>query len=144
MRELPNHTNDICFCPLSGILDVIAKKWALLIIAILGNEGERGFNELKKELGCISPKPLSDTLKKLERIGLVSKRVMATSPPSVKYSLTPDGMELREHLIPMLVWVSKRGGQDLPGCPIKAKRSLHAVSIPEMDESIPGREDQDT
>jgi DNA-binding HxlR family transcriptional regulator len=88
MRELPNHTNDICFCPLSGILDVIAKKWALLIIAILGNEGERGFNELKKELGCISPKPLSDTLKKLERIGLVSKRVMATSPPSVKYSLT--------------------------------------------------------
>ena len=144
MVELPNHSNDICFCPLSGILDVIAKKWALLIIAILGNEGERGFNELKKELGSISPKPLSDTLKNLERIGLVSKRVMATSPPSVKYSLTPDGLELRDHLIPMLVWVSKRGGEDMPGCPIKAKRSLHPVSKTGMGESIPGREDQST
>jgi DNA-binding HxlR family transcriptional regulator len=114
--------DDLCFCPLSGILDVIAKKWALLIIAILGNEGEKGFNELKRELGCISPKPLSDTLKNLERIGLVSKKIMETSPPTVKYSLTSDGRELREHLIPMLVWVSKRGGEDLPGCPIKHKK----------------------
>lgn len=111
--------NDICFCPLFGILDVIAKKWALLIIAILGNEGEKGFNELKKELGRISPKPLSDTLKNLERIGLVNKNVLETSPPTVKYSLTAEGRELRGHLIPMLVWVSERGGQEMPGCPIK-------------------------
>ena len=80
MKELPSHTDDICFCPLHGVLDVIAKKWALLIIAILGNEGERGFNELKKDLGFISPKPLSDTLKNLERIGLVSKKVRALLP----------------------------------------------------------------
>lgn len=113
-------SDDVCFCPLFGILDVIAKKWALLIIAILGNEGEKGFNELKKELGCISPKPLSDTLKNLERIGLVNRKIMETSPPTVKYSLTPDGRVLREHLIPMLVWVSERGGQEMPGCPIKA------------------------
>ena len=51
MKKPPNSSNGICFCPLFGILDVIAKRWALLIIAILGNEGERGFNELKKELG---------------------------------------------------------------------------------------------
>lgn len=108
----------ICFCPLTGLLDVVAKKWALLIIAILGNEGEKGFNELKRELGCISPKPLSDTLKNLERIGLVDKRVQDTSPPTVRYSLTPDGRELREHLVPLLVWVSKHGGHEMPGCPI--------------------------
>lgn len=111
---------DICFCPLSGILDVVAKKWALLIIAILGNEGEKGFNELKRELVSISPKPLSDTLKNLERFGLVQKRIVDTSPPSVKYSLTPDGNEFREYLVPMLLWVSRKGGTDLPGCPIKA------------------------
>jgi DNA-binding HxlR family transcriptional regulator len=122
MKETPIVTEDICFCPLFGILDVIAKKWALLIIALLGNEGERGFNELKKELGCISPKPLSDTLKKLERIGLVEKKILETSPPTVKYSLTADGRELREHLIPMLVWVSARGGEEMPGCPIKHSR----------------------
>jgi DNA-binding HxlR family transcriptional regulator len=108
---------------LSGILDVVAKKWALLIIAILGNEGEKGFNELKKELAAISPKPLSDTLKNLEGIGLVHKRVLLTSPPTTKYSLTPDGWEFREYLIPMLVWVSKRGGEDVPGCPIRARKN---------------------
>ena len=122
MKKPPAITEDICFCPLSGILDVIAKKWALLIIAILGNEGEKGFNELKRELSCISPKPLSDTLKNLERIGLVSKKVLETSPPTVKYSLTPEGWELREHLIPMLVWVSEHGGHDMPGCPIRARK----------------------
>ena len=120
MEKPPAVNNDVCFCPLFGVLDVIAKKWALLIIAILGNEGERGFNELKKELGCISPKPLSDTLKNLERIGLVDKKILKTSPPTVKYSLTSDGRELREYLIPILVWVSKRGGEEMPGCPIKA------------------------
>jgi DNA-binding HxlR family transcriptional regulator len=119
MKKPSPVNNAVCFCPLFGILDVIAKKWALLIIAILGNEGEKGFNELKKELGCISPKPLSDTLKNLEKIGLVDKKVLKTSPPTVKYSLTSDGRELREHLIPMLVWVSERGGEEKPGCPIK-------------------------
>ncbi len=116
----PSVSNDtICFCPLFGVLDVIAKKWALLIIAILGNEGPKGFNELKRELGCIGPKPLSDTLKNLERIGLVARTVMETSPPTVQYSLTPDGRTLREHLIPMLMWVSERGGAEMPGCPIR-------------------------
>jgi DNA-binding HxlR family transcriptional regulator len=110
--------DEVCFCPLSGLLDVIAKKWALLIIAILGNEGEKGFNELKRELGCISPKPLSDTLKNLERIGMVNKKVLETSPPTVKYSLTADGWELRSHLLPLLVWVSQKGAADIPGCPI--------------------------
>ncbi|OPX64970.1 MULTISPECIES: helix-turn-helix domain-containing protein [unclassified Methanoregula] len=120
MKKPSDRDNDVCFCPLFGILDVVAKKWALLIIAILGNEGEKGFNELKKELGCIGPKPLSDTLKNLERIGLVKKQVLETSPPTVKYSLTPDGWEFRKHLIPMLLWVSERGGEEMPGCPIKA------------------------
>jgi DNA-binding HxlR family transcriptional regulator len=115
--------NEICFCPLFGLLDVVAKKWALLIIAILGNEGTKGFNELKKELGSISPRTLSDTLKNLERIGLVDRRILSTSPPTTQYSLTDDGRELREHLIPLLVWVSERGAQDLPGCPIRTKNN---------------------
>ncbi|MDD1702815.1 MAG: helix-turn-helix transcriptional regulator [Methanoregula sp.] len=110
-------------CPLFGLLDVVAKKWALLIIAILGNEGAKGFNELKNELGSISPKTLSDTLKNLERIGLVDRKIRPTSPPTTQYSLTGDGEELREHLIPLLVWVSKRGAQDLPGCPIRMRKN---------------------
>lgn len=118
MQEPDNH--DLCFCPLFGLLDVVAKKWALLIIALLGNEGEKGFNEIKAELGRISPRPLSETLKNLERLGLISKTILPTSPPTTKYSLTPDGWELRGHLIPLLLWVSERGGHGMPGCPIRA------------------------
>lgn len=116
----PFVANDsVCFCPLSGILDVIAKRWSLLINAIPGNEGDRGFNELKWEPGCIGPKPLSDSLKKLERTGLVERTIIGTSPPSVRYSLTPDGRTLRGHLIPMLAWVSERGGTEVRDCPIR-------------------------
>jgi DNA-binding HxlR family transcriptional regulator len=123
MKEPHPAVDEVCFCPLTGLLDVVAKKWALLIIALLGNEGEKGFNELKKELGCISPKPLSDTLKKLEGIGLVNRDIIETSPPTVKYSLTRDGWEFREHLVPLLVWVSEKGGKEMPGCPVRAGKA---------------------
>ena len=122
MKKPSLSDNDICLCPLFGLLDVVAKKWALLIIAILGNEGAKGFNELKNELGTISPKTLSDTLKNLERIGLVDRKILKTTPPTTKYSLTSDGQELREQLIPLLMWVSERGAQDLPGCPIRMRK----------------------
>ena len=124
MKKPQEPENEICFCPLFGLLDVIAKKWALLIIAILGNEGSKGFNELKNELDDISPKSLSDTLKNLERIGLVDRKCLPTSPPTTQYSLTDDGRELRGYLIPLLVWVSKRGAEDLPGCPIRMRNTV--------------------
>ena len=52
----------ICFCPLEGVIDVISKKWALLIVNALGNSGRLRFNGLMEQLGGISPKTLSDTL----------------------------------------------------------------------------------
>ena len=119
LKEPTCAQDHVCFCPLYGLLDAIGKKWSLLIIAILGNEGEKGFNELKKELDGISPKTLSETLKKLEELNLINKQVFATSPPSVRYSLTKDGIELRGHLLPLLRWVSQRGAKEEPWCPIK-------------------------
>lgn len=94
MKKPPTVNDDICFCPLSGILDVIVKEMGLLIIAIPGNGGEKGFNELKSELGSISPKPLSDPLKNPGKIGLVRKKILETSQPTVKYSFTSDGREM--------------------------------------------------
>lgn len=88
MEKLQTARTNICFCPLLGVLDVVAKVWALLIMAIPGNEGEKGFNELKRELGRTGPKPLSDTLKRREQIGVLSRSVVATSPASVNHSLT--------------------------------------------------------
>ena len=66
----PEHL-EICFCPLHGLLDTISKKWALMIIAVIGNHGSAGFNELKRYLCNVSSKTLSNTLKDLEEKGLI-------------------------------------------------------------------------
>ncbi|HJK10335.1 MAG TPA: helix-turn-helix domain-containing protein [Methanocorpusculum sp.] len=109
---------DICFCPLHGLLDTISKKWALMIIAVIGNHGSAGFNELKRQLCNVSSKTLSNTLKDLEEHGLVYRQVVDQTPPVVRYYLTVSGWELRELLIPLLAWVMKNGGHADERCPI--------------------------
>ena len=54
--------HDQCFCPVKGIIDVISKKWALLIVNMLGNFTVLRFTDLEKRLHGISPKTLSDSL----------------------------------------------------------------------------------
>lgn len=113
----PEHL-EICFCPLHGLLDTISKKWALMIIAVIGNHGSAGFNELKRYLCNVSSKTLSNTLKDLEANGLIYRQVVDQTPPVVRYYLTLSGWELRELLIPLLAWVMKNGGHADVGCPI--------------------------
>lgn len=119
-HEHPNthEHGKICFCPLHGILDTISKKWALMVIAAIGNSGSSGFNELKRTLCNVSSKTLSNTLKDLEEQNLVKRTVEDTTPPTVRYSLTDKGFELRELLIPLLEWVEKNGSHEEDGCPI--------------------------
>ena len=62
--QKPEHQ---CFCPIDGIIDVISKKWALLIINTLGNFQVLRFRDLEMRLRGISPKTLSDTLTKLQK-----------------------------------------------------------------------------
>jgi DNA-binding HxlR family transcriptional regulator len=105
MHEEGEH---ICFCPLEGVIDLISKKWALLIINAIGNSERLRFNNLTKELGGISPKTLSDTLKELQTEGLIKRESFAEIPPRVEYSLTKDGIELRKAIIPLLKWAATR------------------------------------
>ena len=98
----------ICFCPLEGVIDVISKKWALLIVNALGNRERLRFNGLMEELGGISPKTLSDTLKELQTEGLIKRESFAEIPPRVEYSLTQDGVELRKAIVPLLKWAALR------------------------------------
>ncbi|HJK35662.1 MAG TPA: helix-turn-helix domain-containing protein, partial [Methanocorpusculum sp.] len=62
-------------------MDTISKKWALMIIAVIGNHGSAGFNELKRQLYNVSSKTLSNTLKDLEEHGLVYRQVVDQTPP---------------------------------------------------------------
>ena len=106
----------ICFCPLKGIIDIISKKWALLIINALGNHGTLRFNDLMEELKGISPKTLSDTLKALQAEGLIRRKSFAEIPPRVEYSLTDEGVELRRAIMPLLRWAATRNSVNKERC----------------------------
>ena len=105
-----------CICPLKGIIDLISKKWSLLIINALGNCGKLRFNKLVETLSGISPKTLSDTLKNLQAEGLIKREAFAEIPPRVEYSLTKDGAELRKSIIPLLEWTANRSNVNKERC----------------------------
>jgi DNA-binding HxlR family transcriptional regulator len=81
-------------CPSRTVIEVLANKWALYVLAALRRqEGPMRFNELRRVLDGITQKMLTQTLRALERDGLVSRTVYPTVPPRVEYGLTPLGIE---------------------------------------------------
>ncbi|ABM50591.1 transcriptional regulator, PadR family [Burkholderia mallei PRL-20] len=90
-------------CPTRLVLDRIADKWTVLILALLSHEPLR-FNTLLRHIEGLSQKVLSQTLKRLERDGLVARTVYATVPVSVEYALTPLGHTLAHSVTPIIVW----------------------------------------
>ena len=100
----------ICLCPLEGVIDIISKKWALLIINEIGNHQRIRYKELQKELGNVSPKTLADTLKGLQKEKLINREAFNEIPPRVDYTLTKEGTKLRDAILPLLRWaISKKG-----------------------------------
>lgn len=90
-------------CPARLVFDRLADKWSLLIVKIL-KRGPCRFNQLRREIGGISQKALSQTLQKLERDGLVNRRAFPTVPVTVEYSLTELGETLSELIEPLVSW----------------------------------------
>ncbi|MGK5681916.1 winged helix-turn-helix transcriptional regulator [Actinoplanes sp. URMC 104] len=84
----------------------VATKWTLLIIEFLGQRTMR-FNELRREIGGISHKVLTQNLRTLERNGLVERTVHPTVPPSVDYGLTDAGQALRTVVDGMCGWTQQ-------------------------------------
>ena len=107
-ENMDKECQQLCLCPIQGIIDIVSKKWTLLIICSIGNYEKLRFNELMKELNGISPKTLSDTLKVLEAEGLIEKEIFKEIPPRVEYTLKEDGIELRKAVIPLIEWAAKR------------------------------------
>ncbi|EJU10812.1 transcriptional regulator [Sphingomonas sp. LH128] len=96
-------------CPTRQLLDRIADKWSVLILTTLG-AGDMRFNGLKRHIDGISQKMLSQTLRSLERDGLVRRDVVPTVPVSVSYAVTPLGRELLDALQAMIDWAERRMG----------------------------------
>src|SRR3954452_22446086 len=90
-------------CPTRQILDRVGDKWAVLILLLVRDEPMR-FNALRRAIEGISQKMLSQVLKSLERDGLIKRRVIATVPVTVEYSITPLGATLSEAVDALRDW----------------------------------------
>ncbi len=97
-------------CPTRQLLDRIGDKWSVLILLLL-DAGPMRFNSVKRRIGGISQKMLSQTLRSLERDGLVTRSVEPTVPVSVTYAVTPLGLDLMAALRLMTRWAELRMGE---------------------------------
>ena len=90
------------------MLERVADKWTLLVIDELDEAGgELRFSQLRHRISGVSQKMLTQTLRQLERDGLVTRRVHAVVPPRVDYRLTPLGYTLGEAVCGIWTWVEK-------------------------------------
>lgn len=90
------------------ILQQIANKWTVLILSVLCTQPAR-FNDLKRRLEGITHKALSEALKRLERDGLISRRVLPTQPIGVEYTITSLGASLRDPFAALYNWSLANG-----------------------------------
>lgn len=93
-------------CEVRQILDRVADKWSLLVIALLDRRTLR-FTELRREVDGISQRMLTVTLRQLERDGLVRRTVHAVVPPRVDYELTPLGATLHDTIQALVTWTEE-------------------------------------
>ena len=93
-------------CPTRLVLDRLADKWALLVLNRLSDEPVR-FNRLRRDIEGVSQKVLTQTLRNLERDGLIAREVFPTVPVTVEYSLTPLGRTLTRTAAALTHWAEE-------------------------------------
>jgi len=103
LPQPPQGLRDWNSCPIRDVLDHVGSRWSLLILFQLRGRTLR-FTELKREIGDISQRMLTQTLRILERDGLVSRHIYPTIPPRVDYALTDLGTSLLEPMGELLRW----------------------------------------
>jgi DNA-binding HxlR family transcriptional regulator len=96
-------------CKSRELLDLLAEKWAVLIVHSL-SEGTKRTSDLRRHVDGISEKMLIQTLRNLERHGIVKRRAYPEVPPRVEYALTPLGVELANLVRQLDVWVESHCG----------------------------------
>ncbi|MFN8528801.1 MAG: helix-turn-helix domain-containing protein [Anaerolineae bacterium] len=93
-------------CPVRQALDRLGDKWTTLIIGML-EDGPKRFSELRHGIQGISQKMLTQTLRSLERDGLVKRTLYPEIPPRVEYELTPLGKTLCEPIAAIIRWTEE-------------------------------------
>jgi DNA-binding HxlR family transcriptional regulator len=93
-------------CPMRDLLDGIGDKWTMIILMSLTAEPLR-FSAVRRAVPDISKRMLTQTLRSLERNGMISRHVFATKPPSVEYRLTELGEALLESMSALVEWAER-------------------------------------
>lgn len=105
MRDV-TQLDPICFssdCPSRGLFDQIADKWSTMVLTVLSDKPHR-FNLIRRRLEGVSQKALTQCLRKLERNGMITRRVISLSPVAVEYEITALGRTLQEPLRELHQW----------------------------------------
>lgn len=90
-------------CPVRDVLDQISGKWTTLLLMVLADAPHR-FSDLQRAVPDISKRMLTQTLRDLERDGLITRHVFPTKPPSVEYRLAPLGQSILAPLAGLVEW----------------------------------------
>ena len=96
-------------CPTRVVLDRIGDKWTVLVVLLLA-DGPTRFSELRERIGGVAPKVLTQTLRRLERDGILDRTVYAEVPPRVEYELTKVGRSLIEPITILSDWAETNVG----------------------------------
>src|ERR1700689_4507509 len=107
--------------PTRRLLELIGDKWTPIIVYILG-QGTKRHGELRRHLPDVSKKMLTQTLRALERDGLLKRKVYAAVPPRVDYDLTPLGQKFLEPVTSLCAWAQAHKG-DLEAAHAKPKKA---------------------
>lgn len=104
-RTRPANVDVVYFadCAARSFFDQVANKWSVMILTVLAERPMR-FNALMRRLEGITHKALTQALRRLERNGLIARRVMATSPVAVEYSITDLGRTLQVPFAAVYDW----------------------------------------
>lgn len=90
-------------CPSRLLFDQIADKWSMMVLTVL-DTGPMRFNAIKRHMEGVTQKALTQCLRRLERNGLVSRRVVPASPVAVEYEITPLGRSLQPPFKALYAW----------------------------------------
>ncbi|WP_407673969.1 winged helix-turn-helix transcriptional regulator [Paenibacillus phoenicis] len=98
--------NDDEFGNICSVLQILGAKWSFLVMFEL-SKGPKRFQELRRALSIVRTQSLTDTLRHLEKSGIVHRQVFPTVPVTVEYSLTPKGLDFQSALKEMENWAAR-------------------------------------
>ena len=107
MKKSKKAETENSLCPINYLTNVLGGRWKLHVLCILNNGGTIRFGQIKRKIGKVLNVMLSQTLKELERDGIVIRHQYNEVPPHVDYTLTEKGKNVIPALIMLSEWAQK-------------------------------------